>query len=69
MATIPLIFNKPINTDIFLENNIEAKKYYYPLGDNEKSKTLFNNIICLPLNLDINYEIIDKYINIINTFE
>jgi dTDP-4-amino-4,6-dideoxygalactose transaminase len=70
LATIPLIFNKPVNINVFIENNIEAKKYYFPLGNNhEKSITLFNNIICLPLNLDIDYKIIDKYIDIINTFE
>jgi dTDP-4-amino-4,6-dideoxygalactose transaminase len=70
MATIPLVFNKPVDTKIFIENNIEAKKYYFPLGkDCHKSIEIFNNIICLPLNLDINYEIIDKYIDIINTFE
>jgi len=66
MATIPIVFNKNVDIDIFIKNNIEAKKYYYPLDDaSPKSITLFNNIICLPLNLDINYSIIDLYINTI----
>ena len=51
----------------FIDNKIEAKKYYYPL-DNRKefSNDLFKRIICLPLNMDVTEEIIDKYINIIN---
>ena len=66
LATIPIIFNIPIKIDLFIENNIEAKKYYYPLSKNSyNSINLFNNIICLPLNLDIDNKIIDKYINII----
>ena len=65
MATIPIIFNNKIDITIFHENKIEAKKYYYPLNNNINSTTLFDNIICLPLNMDINYAIIDIYINII----
>jgi hypothetical protein len=34
----------------FIENNIEAKKYYYPLDYNCKiSVDIFNRIVCLPL--------------------
>ena len=65
MATIPLIFNNKIDIRIFHENKIEAKKYYYPLNDDINSNKIFDNIICLPLNLDITYEIIDKYIEIL----
>ena len=43
---------------------IEAKKYYYPLNDAVNSNKLFDNIICLPLNLDITCENIDLYIKI-----
>ena len=70
MATIPLLFDKPININIFIENNIEAKKYYFPLGQNcQNSINLFNNIICLPLNLEVDHKIIDKYIDIIQKIE
>jgi dTDP-4-amino-4,6-dideoxygalactose transaminase len=66
LATIPIIFDKEVNIDKFTENNIEAKKYYYPLDHNCKlSVDIFNKIVCLPLNCDINYNVIDKYINII----
>ena len=56
---------------IFQENGIELKhssfysesmwKVLYRKG------YIFNKIICLPLNLDITEEIIDLYINIINS--
>ena len=66
MSTIPILFDYNITTDFFIENNIEAKKYYYPLDNNSTfSNKLFNNIICLPLNTDITFEIIDYYIEII----
>jgi dTDP-4-amino-4,6-dideoxygalactose transaminase len=67
MATIPLVFNEKVEIDIFIHNDIEAKKYYFPLDKTcEKSSKLFNNIICLPLNVDIGFDTIDKYINIIS---
>ena len=66
MATIPLIFNRPVSVDLFVQNNIEAKKYYYPLDLTcTYSSNLFNNIICLPLNTDITFVNIDFYIDII----
>jgi dTDP-4-amino-4,6-dideoxygalactose transaminase len=64
-ATIPILFNKQVNTTIFLENGIEAKKYYYPLNNSKNSMAIYNMIICLPLNMDINESIIDHYIMII----
>ena len=77
MACVPLVFNKETNINFFIENNIEAKKYYYPLDNNcLVSVDLFKRIICLPLNLDCDIEIMDYYIQIIqnyleytNTFE
>lgn len=63
MATIPIVFNNKIESTIFIDNDIEAKKYYYPLDFKcENSVDLFSKIICLPLNIDINEEIIEKYI-------
>ena len=54
------LFNLHFNTG---KNN---KKYYYPLDNNSTfSNKLFNNIICLPFNTDITFEIIDYYIEII----
>lgn len=66
MSTIPILFDYNIKVDFFIENNIEAKKYYYPL-DNSclYSNKIFENIICLPLNTDITFETIDFYIDVI----
>jgi dTDP-4-amino-4,6-dideoxygalactose transaminase len=67
MSTIPLIFENNIDTIYFIDNNIEAKKYYYPLDKTcNNSVNIFNKIICLPLNMDINKEVIDFYIDILN---
>ena len=67
-ANIPILFNKDTDIDVFIENNIEAKKYYYPLDNNCKvSVDLFNKIICIPLNTDTNESDIDIYINILLT--
>jgi len=68
-SCIPILFNKPAKIDVFIENNIEAKKYYYPLDTTLKTSVLlYNNILCLPLNLDMTYEDIDKYINLLVNF-
>jgi dTDP-4-amino-4,6-dideoxygalactose transaminase len=63
-----VIFDKKVSIDNFFHNKIEAKKYYYPLEyeKHQNSRKLFDNIICLPLNYDVNNDIIDKYISIIS---
>lgn len=66
MATIPILFNKPITIEIFKINGIDAKKYYFPLNNNIISNDLFNRIICLPLNLEVNLKTLSLYIDIIN---
>lgn len=71
MSTIPILFPENIDVDVnyFVENNIEAKKYYYPLDLNcINSYNLFKNIICLPLNVDITNETIDYYIFTIDKY-
>ena len=69
MSTIPIVFNYKVNTDFFINKNIEAKKYYYPLDNTSiNSVELFDKIICLPLNTDITFETIDYYIQVIKEF-
>lgn len=66
MSCIPILGNYDINE--FIKNNIEAKQYYYPLDLNCKnSLNIYNEIICLPLHLDMTENDIDKYIKIINS--
>lgn len=66
MSTIPVIFNRNTFVDEYHNNNIEVKKYYYPLDSNcSNCVDFFNKIICFPLHLDLTFDIIDKYINLI----
>jgi dTDP-4-amino-4,6-dideoxygalactose transaminase len=65
MANIPIIFNNVQTTDIFIKNGIEAKKYYFPLGKSHKvANDIYDRIVCLPLNIDIDKNVIDKYVEI-----
>lgn len=69
LACIPILFKYKTDTDFFIKNNIEAKKYYYPIDKVcKKSLELYEKIICLPLNIDINEGSIDYYIKNISNF-
>lgn len=67
ISLIPLIFdNNSLEYKSKLENeNIFCKKYYKPLDNSSKSNELFDKILCIPLHIDMNFEDIDKIINII----
>jgi dTDP-4-amino-4,6-dideoxygalactose transaminase len=66
LPNIPIVFNCETSKDIFIEYNIEAGKYYYPLDVTcENSMKLFKNMVCLPLHLDIDESVIDLYVEII----
>lgn len=66
LSCIPIIVLKyNVDLSIFLNKNIEAKKYYKPLDNSYNSNKLYNTIICLPLTIDMNTTSIDTYISII----
>ncbi|QKF93565.1 3-amino-5-hydroxybenzoic acid synthase family protein [Fadolivirus algeromassiliense] len=67
LGCIPIISkNETITCKLFIDNNIEAKKYYYSLDPTCKvSKFIYDQIILLPCNTNTTYQNIDKYINII----
>jgi dTDP-4-amino-4,6-dideoxygalactose transaminase len=66
MATIPILFKDNIEIVQFIDNHIEAKKYYYPLNKECKNSVdMYARIICLPLNLDIDENKINYYVEII----
>jgi dTDP-4-amino-4,6-dideoxygalactose transaminase len=48
-----------------LENNIFARKYYYPLEEAQISSLFFKNIVCISFHVDLKVEDIDRIINII----
>lgn len=51
---------------ILTENNIFCRKYYYPLKETKNTVYLYNKILCLPCNIDINENDIDNLIQLIN---
>jgi len=69
LSCISIIMETPMNIDYFLENDIEAKKYYYPLKNTINSIDLFSKIICLPLNYSLSTKDMDYYINILKKLE
>lgn len=74
-------FSKPDNTFIscicffteksdiiiqyLLENDIFARKYYYPLEETEISSLFFKNIVCISFHVDLTFKDIDRIIKII----
>lgn len=65
LSCIPIIFKNTVELKKFTSNNIEAKKYYYPLDNSPEAHNIFDKIICLPLNLDIMEKDIELYVEII----
>lgn len=51
--TFPILFNKQISEDRFIEKDIQAHKYYNPLLKLPHSTNLYNRIINLPLYSDL----------------
>ena len=51
-----------------LENNIFCRKYYHPLKNTTNAEDIFNRILCITCNKDMETEDIDEIISIIQTF-
>ena len=43
-----------------LENNIQVRKYYIPLDNSKHANEIFDSILCIPCNSDMNKDDIDK---------
>ncbi len=43
-----------------LENNIQARKYYHPLDDSKVANEIFDKILCIPCNVDMNRSDLDQ---------
>ena len=54
--------------DKLKENNIFCRKYYVPLIDTLIATKFYNHILCIPCNIDMNFEDIDKILDIIYNF-
>lgn len=52
-----------------LENNIQARKYYHPLDESKVANEVFDKILCIPCNIDMDKSDVDKiFLRIINSF-
>ena len=50
---------------ILLENYIFCRKYYHPLKETKNTVYIYNKILCLPCNIDMNIKDIDNIIKLI----
>ena len=49
-----------------LENNIQARKYYNPLDDSEVANEIFDKILCVPCNIDMDRSDVGKIFTFLN---
>ena len=72
-SCICIIFNNKNNSykylDILIKNNISARKYYYPLKKLYNSVDIFNNVLCIPCNIDVSIEHMDKILLLLSVKE
>lgn len=65
-----IVFQK--NTDrlveIFKNCGIYTRKYYKPLDDSLNANQLYDNICCLPCHVEVTFDILKEYIEIIGNF-
>jgi dTDP-4-amino-4,6-dideoxygalactose transaminase len=64
-----LLLNK--NSDEYknklIKNDIVCRKYYYPLKNTPIATDIFNRILCIPCNINMEYKDIDKILNLLNS--
>lgn len=51
---------------ILLKNYIFCRKYYHPLKETKNTIYIYNKILCLPCNIDMNIQDIDNIIKLLN---
>jgi len=64
---LPLLFDKPVQLEQFIEHGICAGKYYKPLTKTPIAMYFYERIICLPLNIDITDADFDHYLSVISS--
>ena len=52
-----------------LGNNIQARKYYHPLISSKVSNEIYKSILCIPCNIDITINDINRIIDILCTWK
>lgn len=56
-----------LELQVFERHHITAKKYYTPLRNLPQSTQLFDRILCLPCHLGVDEQVLDRYIEILQT--
>lgn len=64
LSCIPVRTNKEIS--VFINEGIEAKKYYHPLIPASVATQMYDSVVCLPFHYEITIKDTDKYISILN---
>lgn len=49
-----------------VENNIQARKYYHPLDNSKIANEIYDKILCIPCNVDMNRSDVDKIFTFLN---
>jgi dTDP-4-amino-4,6-dideoxygalactose transaminase len=49
-----------------VENNIQARKYYHPLDNSKIANEIYDKILCIPCNVDMNRNDVDKIFTFLN---
>lgn len=49
-----------------VENDIQARKYYYPLNNSKVANDIFDKILCIPCNIDMDKSDVDTIFTFLN---
>lgn len=49
-----------------VENNIQARKYYHPLDNSKIANEIYNKILCIPCNVDMNISYLDQIFHLLH---
>jgi len=67
-GNIPLLFDRKVEKDFFLNNGLEVQKYYYPISDHQNSLFIYDRILNLPLHSDLSKSQIEKIKRLLEEF-
>ena len=70
LSCFTLLFNE-YNDEVrikLLDNNVYCRKYYHPLKNTKNAVNIYKNILCIPCNVDMEIEDIDKFFKIIKNY-
>lgn len=49
-----------------VENNIQARKYYHPLDNSKIANEIYDKILCIPCNVDMNISYLDQIFHLLH---